>query len=146
MAIFDKQNMFSENQTLIAAAGTVIGTNVIDLGVARNIGGSTHPTLELWAQITSTFLAAAGAATLQLLVETSPDNVTFATLASSPAVAKASLVAGYKFGINFLPDVTSRYVRVSYVIGTNPGTAGTVTAGLVPSGEYQTSYPSNYVA
>lgn len=146
MAIFDKQNMFSEAQTLIAAAGTVNSTNVIDLAVARNIGGSTHPVLEIWAQIVTTYLAAAGASTVTLLVESSADNVTYVTLAQTAAIAKATLVAGYKFGINFYPDPTSRYLRLSYVIATNDGTAGAITAGLVPSGEYQRSYAGGYVA
>ena len=144
--LLDKQNLFSDAQTLIAAAGDVVSTNVIDLGVARNIGGDTDPKLELLAQIVTTYLASGGASTVKLLVQTSPDNSSWTTLAQTEAIAKASLVAGYRFGINKLPSPTSRYLRLVYTIATNDGTAGAITAGLVPSGEYQAAYPRGYTA
>lgn len=150
--ILDKQTMFSEAQTLVASAGSFASTNVIDLGIARNVGGDTHPTLELFAQIVSTYLASGGASTLKVDVQTAPDDGSggigsWVTLASSDAIAKASLVAGYKFAISgFLPTPTQRFLRLQYTIATSDGTAGAITAGLTPSGEYRAAYARGYTA
>ena len=92
--LLDKQNMFSEAQTLVAAAGDVVSTNVIDLGVARNIGADSHAPLDLLAQIVTTYAATGGASTVTLKVQTSPDNSSWTTLAQSDAIPKATLVQG----------------------------------------------------
>ena len=144
--LLDKQNMFSEAQTLVAAAGDVVSTNVIDLGVARNIGADSHSPLDLLAQIVTTYAATGGASTVTLKVQTSPDNSSWTTLAHTDAIAKATLVQGYRFALTSIPSPTSRYLRLVYTIATNDGTSGAVTAGLVASVDSQASYARGYTA
>ena len=125
MSLMDSKNTLSDNQTLIFAVGAAPSTNTLNLSVLRNIGiGEPVPVL---AQITDDFLSA-GAATLQLIIETD-DNVGFAsaeTLYDSGAIGKAALVAGYKFLINSFPRTNQKWVRARLVIGTADGTAGTI--------------------
>jgi hypothetical protein len=142
--LLDKQNLMSEAQA-VTSTGSTVSTNVIDLGVARDIGGATHPSLELLCQVVTAF-ASGGSATMRAQLQTSPDNSAWTTVAQSDDVPVASLVAGYKFLANFVHGPTSRYVRMNYVVGTAAMTAGAVTAGFVPSLEVQTSYPRGYAA
>ena len=127
--LLDSQNELSSKQSLIAAVGTVVSTNVIDLSVDRDIGkGEPVPFL---AQITTT-VTSGGAATLQLVLETD-DNEAMAsaeTLYTSEAIALATLVAGYKFELNHIPRTNQRYLRASYVIGTADITAGAIQTSV----------------
>lgn len=152
--LFDKQNLFSDQQSLIHAAGSWLSDNVIDLGVAQagplgtpvyDVGRGQDK--QLVVQITETFLAAAGAATLQVeLVQADDAAITqnVETLVRSEAIAKAALVAGYQFRTpcEIPPGVTRRYLALRLTIATNPGTAGKLTAGVVY--DRQTS-PGAYV-
>lgn len=129
MSLLDSQNELSNKQTLIAAVGTHVSTNVIDLSVDRDIGkGEPVPFL---SQIT-TLVTSGGAATLQLILETD-DNEAMAsaeTLYTSEVIALATLVAGYKFPINFVPRTNQQYLRASYVIGTADITAGAIQTSI----------------
>ena len=129
MSLLDSQNELSNKQTLIAAVGTHVSTNVIDLSVDRDIGkGEPVPFL---AQIT-TLVESGGAATLQLILETD-DNEAMAsaeTLYTSEVITLAALVAGYKFPINFVPRTNQQYLRASYVIGTADITAGAIQCSI----------------
>lgn len=123
----DSQNTLSDDQTLVitVAGSPVASTNYIDLGADRDIGkGEPVPFL---AQITDAFTSG-GAATLQLLLETD-DNSSFSsaeTLWDSGAIPKATLVAGYKFPLNFIPRTNQRYLRCTLTVGTADGTGGTI--------------------
>lgn len=144
--ILDKQNLFSDAQTLVASVGAFASTNVIDLGIARDIGGATRPEMQLVCQIVTTYLASGGASTLTVALQTSADNSSWTTLASSAAIAKATLVAGYEFGFTYFPDPTSRYLRLLYTIATNDGTAGAITAGFAAAKDLQAYYARGYTA
>lgn len=144
--MIDKQNLFSDNQPLIASVGSFPSTDIIDLGVARDIGGGTRPAMDLFCRITDTYLASGGASTLTVALQTSPDNNTWTTLGQTAAIAKASLVAGYEFGFTFFPDPTSRYIRLNYTIATNDGTAGKISAGFAAAKDQQAYYPRGYTA
>lgn len=144
--LLDQQNMFS---LPAGDAPTVVGstpsTNVIDLGVARDIGGYVTDDLMLLCEVVTPFTSG-GSATLQVQFQTSADNATWSTLAQSDAIAVASLVQGYKFLPGPLPGGTSRYLRLNYVIGTAAMTAGALKAGLVPELDASPSYQRNYAA
>jgi hypothetical protein len=142
--LIDQQNQSSAAQAL-TSTGSTASTNVIDLGVARDIGGAVTDSLMLLCEVVTPFTSG-GSATLQVQFQTSPDNSTWSTLAQSDAIPVASLGQGYKFLPNELPGGTSRYVRLNYVIGTAAMTAGAITAGLVPSLDVQPVYPRGYVA
>lgn len=137
----DKQTLLSDDQDLSQAAGTYVSTNTIDLGTAgtiphlggtplMDIGRGNEP--DLLCQITETFTSG-GAATLtvQLIQSANADLSSPTILQTTPALALATLVAGYQFRLRIPPGISARYLGVQYVIGTATTTAGTVTAGIV---------------
>ncbi|MBG0596263.1 hypothetical protein I4P23_01790 [Enterobacter kobei] len=126
--ILDKLLMFSEAQAVTASAAS---TDVIDLrpidGTRRDIGVG-YP-LEFWATVNTT-ATAAGAATLNVQLQTSPDNSTWTTLYDSGTLALAALTAGKRLFSAKVPAGVQRYLRVNYVVGTGPLTAGAFTSGI----------------
>lgn len=122
--LIDSQNEFSNKQAITVTAPS---TNIIDLGVDRDIGkGEPVPIL---VQVTTAFTAA-GAATLTVDLETD-DNASFSSatnLWTSGAIGKATLVEGYKFLINYIPRENERYLRLNYTVATGPMTAGNIEA------------------
>ena len=126
--ILDKLLMFSEAQAVTASAAS---TDVIDLipidGTRRDIGVG-YP-LEFWANVNTT-ATAAGAATLNVQLQTSPDNSTWTTLYDSGTLALAALTAGKRLFSAKVPAGVQRYLRVNYVVGTGPLTAGAFTSGI----------------
>jgi len=123
--IMDKTNLFSDDQAITASA---VSTNVIDLGVSRDIGkGTPVPVL---IQVTKDF---ATLTSLTATIETSEteDFSSSETLATSGAVPVADLVAGRNLAPQFMPIGVQRYLRISYTVAGSSATAGTVTAGVV---------------
>jgi hypothetical protein len=137
----DLQNIMSDKQSLIAAVGTVVSTNIIDLRAVGTIpqGGSPiadigrGKRLSIMVQLTTTYLASGGASTVDFQVcnSANSDGSSPTIIDSSGAIAKATLVAGYivPVGRNLWP-MTARYLCMNYVIATNNGTAGNVWAGI----------------
>lgn len=142
--LIDQQNQFSSNQP-ITALGSTPSTNVIDLGVARDIGGAVTDHLAFLCHVAVAFTSG-GAGTLRVQFQTSPDNSTWSTIAQSDDIALATLVAGYKFLPNEIPGSTSRYVRLNFVVGTAAMTAGQVTAAIVPALDVAPVYARGYTA
>lgn len=139
--LLDANATFSKDQDLAQVAGTYLSTNSIDLGtVGTDVQGGSpladpgRSPVGLLAQVTTAFTSA-GAATVQLQVVMADDAAltsNLVVLASTDAIPKATLVAGYKFRIASLPlGITKRYLGVQYVIGTATTTAGKITSGLV---------------
>jgi len=141
--LLDKFNQFSA-----AYAPTAVGTtysDVLDLGVARDVGGAVTEKLMMLIQVVTAFTSA-GSATMQVQIQTSADNSTYSILSQSDAVAVASLIQGYRFLENSVPDITSRYLRIAYIIGTAAMTAGAITAAFVPDLQRAPSYASGYTS
>ena len=140
--ILDMQNLCSDSQDLSQAAGSYLSTNAIDLtgGTFTSPGGyGTIPrdaakgeNLNFYVQVDETFTSG-GAATLtvELIMSANSDLSSYTVLHTTPALAMATLVAGYQIRIA-VPYVglTSRYLGVRYTIGTATTTAGTCTAGI----------------
>lgn len=126
--ILDKLLMFSEKQAVTASAAS---TDVIDLGpidgTRRDIGVG-YP-LEFWATVDTT-ATAAGAATLNVQLQTSPDNSTWTTLYDSGQLALSALTIGKRLFSTKVPQGVQRYLRVNYSVGTGPLTAGAFTSGI----------------
>ncbi|WAH51944.1 hypothetical protein LMA04_17890 [Pseudescherichia vulneris] len=137
--INDKLLMFSEAQAVTASAAS---TDTIDLGpidgTRRDIG--VGEPLEYWVTTNAT-ATAAGAATVNVQLQTSPDNSTWTTLTSSGDLALASLVAGRRIVSQKVPQGVQRYLRVNYVVGTGPLTAGAFTAGINLDVDGNNHYP-----
>lgn len=149
--LLDKQNQFTadagDSPTLI---GSTVSTNVVDLGISRDIGGAVSEQLFLLAQVVTAFTSG-GSATLRVQLQASnTEGSGYVTLAQTDDIAVASLVAGYKFlpGMFVSPGGTTlyRYYRLNYVIGTAGMTAGTLKAGLSPSIDMQPTYARGYTA
>lgn len=99
--------------------------------LTRNL---THgKAIDFLAQVVTTFTAG-GSATLTVVLETD-DNAAFASATevwSSGAIPVATLVAGYRFGIRYLPKNTNeRYFQATYTVATGPMTAGALDVGII---------------
>ncbi|MDX6911753.1 hypothetical protein SJZ84_13050 [Hafnia paralvei] len=138
--ILDKLLMFSEAQAVTATAAS---TDVIDLGpidgTRRDIGVG-YP-LEFWTTVNTT-ATAAGAATVNVQLQTSPDNSTWTTIASSGDLALSALVAGKRIVSQKVPSGVHKYLRVNYTVGTGPLTAGAFTSGINLDVDNNTPYPT----
>lgn len=148
--ILDKQNLFTadagDSPTLV---GSTASTNVIDLGIARDIGGAVSDLMFL-CQVTTAFTSG-GSATLKVQYQGSnTEGSGYVTIAQSDDVAVASLTAGYKFLQNDVPSVPTttlyRYHRVNFVIGTAVMTAGAIKSGYVPTIQHAPVYAGGYTA
>lgn len=128
--IFDRQTLLSNAQAVTADAAS---TNTIDLGPIKHKRRIGHGTpIPLVIQVVETFNKATS---LEVKLQES-DVADFASgvveLATTGAVALASLTAGYRFSLDKVPrNASKRYLRLYYdVTGTAPD-AGKITAGVV---------------
>lgn len=122
----DRQNLFSSAQAITATAAS---TDLIDLGSTRDIGAGEP--LEVIVAVDTAFTAA-GAATLTIALQTDTSSGfgSAVTLATTSAIAVASLTVGAAVAVFKVPRGVLRYLRLNYTVATGPMTAGTVTAGL----------------
>jgi hypothetical protein len=148
MAYLDKQNQFSAAQAVVNT-GSTPSTNVIDLGVARDIGGAVTDNLYLLCEVVTAFTSG-GSATLQVQFQGSTDNASWATIVQTDTIAVASLVQGYKFlqgpPMSMVASTLYRYLRLNYVVGTAAMTAGNISAAFTPSLQHSPVYAAGYVA
>ena len=131
--------------------GTQTSTNVIDLLNARDMGIGDDPALKLLVEVLTTFT---GGTSLQVNLQSSPDNSTYTTAVSGPVVAEAALLAGaYVLAIDFpryAPGLAlPRYWRLQYVsVGTHGagGIFGAVVLDrqdqIVSAANQQSGYPA----
>lgn len=129
---------------------TTPSTNVIDLGVSRDIGIDIRPII--WAQVGTALLSATG--TLQWELQSSADNSTFFTICSGPAaIPQADLTAGMilmnlrttiRSPTQRRQNLATRYVRLRWIVATAVFTAGTISAGMVLDEQDWLGYPNNY--
>ena len=125
MAIYDVENMFSDDQAITTTAAS---TNYIDLGPGfdRNIGPGEPIKLEV--QVTTGFTTSTETLTVSLQTD---DNTSFSsatTLATSAAIPASSMTsAGYKINVTgTVPDTgVERYLRLYYTC------SATLAAGIV---------------
>lgn len=136
MAILDANLVLAEDQAVTA---TAISENVIRIPesgivpyesaqMAINLGAGEE--IPLLIQVTEDF---ATLTSLTITVETSAAaGLTSATvLASTGAIPVASLVAGYKTALRWLPDANLLdYVGLRFTVGGSNATAGQITAAL----------------
>lgn len=127
--ILDKETMFSVDQAVTVSAA---GKSIIDLGPVRGNFrdiGIGEP-LELFAQVTEQ-AKAAGDATVQIKLETATDKEFTAAKAIflSEPIPISSLNTGKRIAAK-LPQGVLKFLRLQYVVGDGPLTAGKFTAGI----------------
>lgn len=151
--------------TPYAPTGTgtnVITTSVVDLVSNTDLGAGNDVEFTAWV---TTAVTSAGAATVQILLYGNATDPTFTsnnvTLYDTGAIAKATLVAGYRMAAAKIPRAkffgyesavvsasgpTLRYFTYAVVIGTANLTAGAFNAYLTNDGGIQDNiaYPSGY--
>lgn len=134
----DRENLLAKNQAVTASAAS---TDTIDFGIARDVGVGEPMELVVLCTEAAT---AAGAATVQFALQTD-DNAGFAsptTLAESPAIGKAALVAGVEPLAVKLPVGVERYLRLYFTVATGPLTAGRFTVFLTHDRQADRAYAS----
>jgi hypothetical protein len=134
---------FTEFANAQAVTATAPSTDTIDSSVADRAAG--HDTdLQLQVTVNTTF-ASAGATTLQPVLQDSADNASFADVLSGPVIPKAALTQGAQVWLTQLPANLRRYLRVNWVVGTGPFTAGNVSAHIRLGSSRQVAYPNGLV-
>jgi len=135
--ILNSNLLLSDGQAITA---TAISQNVIQwpangvpygeaAAIVRNLGAGTP--LPILIQVIEAF---ATLTSLTITLETA-DNAALSSgavvLASSGAIPAASLVAGFRPGVRFLPDATMKaFFGLRYTVGGSNATAGKITAAL----------------
>lgn len=122
--IIDRALQVSNEQAVTASAAS---TDTIDTGQSTPDLGAAGLYLVITTDEAAT---AAGAATVTFSVQDSADNSSFADVAVTAAIGKATLVAGYQHVIP-LPTRHRRYLRAYYTVATGPLTAGKFSAQVV---------------
>lgn len=130
---------------LSAITVTRASTNVIDLLNARDIAPGS-PAMYAYIGVNAAFTAA-GAGTLTIQFQGSPDNITYTTYAETRALSIADLTAVARVMVLGWPhrpnaDALPRYLRLNYVVATGPFTAGSINAQLVLDAQQATQYPA----
>ena len=130
----DDQLVLSDEQAVTATADS---TNIIDLGAGTDHKGNAlipgagktgKMFLNITVDVTTT---SAGATTADFELQDSADNSSWAaTPIKISAVAKATLVAGYRVMRMPLPPNLRRYVKVIYTVAVANFTAGKFSASL----------------
>lgn len=149
---FDKQNLVCDDQAITV---TAVSTDKIDLNggtpafTTDSLGNTPpndlfrSPGVEVECLVTETFTSG-GATTLNVDLVTDDDSALGSPTIhqSTGAIAKATLVAGYRFRLalpyGFNP-AAQRYFGLSFTVATGPFTAGKITAGLVHPSNKQTA-------
>lgn len=139
MSYIDQNLVLSDAQAVTA---TAVSTKSIDTITAlRNIG-SGEP-VEVLVSVGTAFTAG-GAATMTVALQDSADNTTFADVLVSPAIAVASLAAGFEALRVRVPATTRRYIALNYTVATGPMTAGALTAVLELDRQDNVARPSGF--
>ena len=145
--ILDALLTFDPAGTPITAGGP--STNVLDLLNPRDMGIGTEPALMLLVLGNAAF-AAAGAATLNIQLQGSADNVTWTTYSESSPLTLAQLTSmSQKLWTGALPHRAPaaplpRYYRLNYVVASGPFTAGALQAYLTTNVDAAPAYPSGF--
>lgn len=122
--ILDAQTLFSDAQAITATAAS---ENIIDLGVAKDLGPGVP--LPILIQVVEAFN---NLTSLAVALEVD-DNAAFssAKVVQTTSVALADLVAGKQIPPMYVPQgVDERYARLNYTVTGTAPTTGAVTAGL----------------
>jgi hypothetical protein len=140
----DTQLQFALAQSLIAAAGDLPSTNLLDTFAPQDEGIGEFAYLHVRIGTAAT---SAGAATMAVVLQTDT-NINFATaMVEFPLVAAtavAALTANTVIYKGRLPIGLKRYMRIVFRIGTAALTAGTADAQILKDLDAQQYLPRNF--
>lgn len=126
-------DLFLSDAQAVTATGTTASTNYVDLQAAAS---NLDVDLEL-AVAVDTAVTSTGSATVTFILQTSSTTgfSGASTMATTGAIGKATLVAGYEALRLRLPvkgnsSTLLRYARVAYTVGTAALSAGNFNAWL----------------
>lgn len=156
----DKMLEFDPANTAVTV--TADSVNILDMGVARDMGSAPEGigTLEIGVFVTTAFTAG-GAATLNIQIQGAAESApgsgvpgAFTVLAESGPIPKASLVAGARFDVVVPSQIPGaaipRFYKLTYTVATGPFLTGKLQAELTSGLEHQpvgtTSVLSGYAA
>lgn len=171
MAILDSNLILSSNQAITVTAPSTGTLDWAGVGVG-NAPPNTFGTATVFGQdigigdgvsppnltcIVGTAFTAAGAGTLQVLLQESVDSgapgytpSSWLTIVETPALTLAQLAAGRQIAEFTIPprapgQAFPRFFRLNYVVATGPMTAGTIAfAGIATGRDDTPSYPAAY--
>lgn len=119
--LLDAQNLFSDAQAI--TTGTINSTNTV------RFGKNDVSFVPVIIQAVSDF---SNLTSLTVKVQTSADSdFTAAVDLAESKLLLASLKAGAKFPISYLPKGNLGYIRLSYIVEGTAETTGKITAGVV---------------
>lgn len=142
MSMIDDKLVFSSGQAITTegdhpstkSVPLGSGKNAFDVPMNRQFEG-VPVRLIIAARVKAPF-GSVGAATLQVSIQTSPDDATWTTKLSGPVIPVADLVAG-KYALREpmpLGDM-NKYMRLLYTVGTADFNAGTIDAQIAMDAE-----------
>lgn len=140
MALTDNNLYMSDAQAVTATAAS---TKSLDMATAARNVGSGEP-IELIIAVHTLVAASGGASNVTFSLDDSADNSSFTAVIKTPAIAKATLVAGYEAMRIRLPATLRRYIQVTYTVDTNDLTAGAFDAYLVLDRQDNVARPSGF--
>ena len=131
----DAQLELSNAQAITNSAKS---SNEVNMGTARWAKGT--PMAAVFT-VDEAFTASGSATmTLELHVKSATNPSSGGTkVYDSGAIAKATLVAGYRKVVALSPDIDGKYVEAYYTVATGPMTAGKISTVIVPLESVQTN-------
>ncbi len=139
----DTQTTFSTAQAVSSAVGDIVSTNVYDTGAAADVGNGTE--LVILAGMVAALVGVG--ASIQVVLQDSADNASFADVQVAPAVTTANAIAGRVISRMYVPIGTRRYLRLVYRISGATTTGGTVNGFLILDDvQYNVGYRSGVSA
>lgn len=128
MGAYSRSTEFGASESLIHATGDVVFTDVIDFAAAA-VKHFAAP--EIYIEIETAVDSTGDGASVAFNLQDSADNSSFATIATTGAIAEATLVEKYKPQLA-CPKEHRRYLRLIATITGEAVTAGAANAHLNP--------------
>lgn len=145
MGMLDQNLILADGQA-VTALGDTASTNAYDTGMSDGLGAGAGFTGErLWVVSTvKTAVTSAGAATVQAVLQDSPDNAAWSDNVAGPVVAKAAAVAGAVLLEVQPPPGLARYWRIVFRVGTAVLTAGNFDGYITTSIQHNVARNSGF--
>lgn len=144
--LLDKENQFSDAQTVTTGSGTgVASTNVIDFGSARDIGAGRN--LYIVVNCVTATTDAGNNSTLEVRTQTD-DNESFSSATNTGVVGTfpVNSAIGTKLVRRIDPGLfNERYGRLLYISANGDLSTGAFDAHIVETPDVYTMYPDAIV-